>query len=131
MSTDYGQTKTTFPNLPYGGIQYGCVVIVNETTAFVAGGYGSSYDNCFSDTFYLNLETKAWSRGPSLSDKRVLMSCNLITKPYRGIVIIGGENKEGGTNTVEILNLETNEMTAGKEIFSCTQESLKSGTETR
>ena len=41
LSTDYGYTKTSLPDLPYGDemVMAGCLVIINTTTVFVAGGY--------------------------------------------------------------------------------------------
>ena len=44
ISTDNGKTKTSLPDLPYGtstnnaGLHRGCLVIINTTTVFVAGG---------------------------------------------------------------------------------------------
>ena len=43
ISKDYGKTNSLLTNLPYGSYNYvsgGCLVIVNSTTVFVAGGYG-------------------------------------------------------------------------------------------
>ena len=43
LSTDYGQTKTSLPDIPYGlnnRVNDACLVIVNSTTLFMAGGYG-------------------------------------------------------------------------------------------
>ena len=40
LSTNYGQSKTSLPDIPYGsGWNHGaCLVIVDSTTVFVAGG---------------------------------------------------------------------------------------------
>ena len=42
ISKDYGKTNYLLTNLPYGSsyVSGGCLVIVNSTTVFVAGGYG-------------------------------------------------------------------------------------------
>ena len=40
LSKDYGQTKTRLPNLP--GLHDACMVSVNESTIFLAGGYSES-----------------------------------------------------------------------------------------
>ena len=121
-STDYGQTQTTLASsVPYAQqagkswISGACVVIVNATTIFMAGGY--SGNNHYPDTYYLDIDSKTWTEGPSLSQKRQHLSCNLITKPFRGIVIIGGESYDGRSNRVDILNLDTNEMSIGKGIL--------------
>ena len=44
ISEDYGQTRSFLTNLPYGNSkwQHGCLVIVNTTTIFVAGGTGKA-----------------------------------------------------------------------------------------
>ena len=43
LSTDYGYTKRSLPDLPYGlsssYLTRACLVIINTTTVFVAGGY--------------------------------------------------------------------------------------------
>ena len=72
-------------------------------------------------SYYLNLVTKQWTRGPNLSQWKQNHACSLITKPFPQIVISGGQywdDREGGwggdrTNRTDILNLETNEMTRG------------------
>ena len=45
LSTDYGQTKTSLPDIPYAinnWMTSACLVIVNETTVFMAGGHSES-----------------------------------------------------------------------------------------
>ena len=44
LSKDYGQTKTSLPNLPEIGsdLHDACVVSVNKSTIFLAGGYSQS-----------------------------------------------------------------------------------------
>ena len=37
LTTDYGQTKTNLGSEPSGFMWFGCVVIVNQTTIFLAG----------------------------------------------------------------------------------------------
>ena len=50
LSKDYGQTKTRLPNLP--GLHDACMVSVNTTTIFLAGGYSQSEQivNTFQST---------------------------------------------------------------------------------
>ena len=93
------------------------MVIVNATTVLFAGG--QQKDNRFGAiyTYYLNVDTKTWTRGPDLSLGRFGLSCNLITEPYLGVVIIGGEHHGDMFDRVDILNLETNEISTGEDIL--------------
>lgn len=120
-STDYGQTKTSIEipgdYRPGGDLSYACAAIVNTTTVFLAGGASPHY-TVLSKTYYLNLDTNTWTRGPDLSQARKGLSCSLMTEPFLGVVMIGGEKQGGGAvDTVDILNLETNEMATGKEVL--------------
>ena len=125
LITDYGQTITKLPDYPIESIMQangkqvdrysrwanGCAVIINKTTVFFAGGRTSGLDNNYlKETFYLNLETKEWTRGPDLSLGRHTLTCSLISKPFPQIVIVDGWPT---TKLVEILNLATNELTRG------------------
>ena len=91
----------------------------------MAGGAWDDGDNQgYANTVFLNIDTKTWTSGPDMSVARSKLTCNLVNKPFLGIVLIGGGNCQFqgrcggvGSNLVEILNLETNEMTEGKEIF--------------
>ena len=137
LSTDYGQTKTSLGDYGIKSISPettswsdGCVVIVNTTTVFFAGGYATPYRKTFSGedylnvTFFLNINTKQWTRGPALTFGRSALTCSLITKPFPQIVIVDGYAytpraqgaSQGGNKIVEILNLATNELTRGNKI---------------
>ena len=75
----------------------------------------------------MNIDTRQWTQGPNLGVQstrepagRHGLKCSLLTKPFPQIVIVGGRNEVDGrgnkrTNRVEIINLETGEMTQGKE----------------
>ena len=60
ISTDYGQTKTSLPDLPYGSddLSSACLVIVNTTTIFVAGGSGelSAHNWFYSKSLCTNIK---------------------------------------------------------------------------
>jgi len=115
LSTDYGQTKTSLGVIPYasayGVLKGACVVIVNKTTVFLAGGRADGEKES-TDTYYLNIDTKQWTQGPDMTVKRCWFSCSLITKPFPQIVIVAGY---GAGRAVDILNLETNELTSGQD----------------
>ena len=70
---------------------------------YISGG------ETFKNTYYLNLDNKQWIRGPDMTRTRYTFTCSLITKPTPQIVIVGGAI----TDSVEIINLETNTATAG------------------
>merc|ERR1712117_124056 len=105
LSTDYGQTKTHISDIPTdyadtSQLILACVVIVNKTTLFMAGGYGSSdHQVALRATYFLNMDTKQWTKGPRM-DQRHEHTCNLITEPFPQIIIVAGHPS---VNTVQIL----------------------------
>jgi len=123
LSTDYGQTKTTIAEYPRSAAKFwsnGCMVIVNTTTVFFAGGLsGEGQGLALNDTYYLNIDTKQWTQGPDLTLARSYLTCSLITKPFPQIVIVDGyadRPNQAGNKRVDILNLQTNELTKGQDI---------------
>ena len=60
-------------------------------------------------TYFYNMETNQWTRGPTMSMGRQSHSCDLVTHVdgTRDIVIVGGSS----TNTVEIIHLDSNSQT--------------------
>merc|ERR1719493_181705 len=130
LITDYGQTITKLPDYPIESIMQtngkqvdrysrwdnGCAVIINTTTVFFAGGKTAraGVDSIhLKETFYLNLDTKEWTRGPDLSVARYTLTCSLISKPFPQIVIVGGWPSG---EIVETLNLATNKITRGPDL---------------
>merc|ERR1712117_543668 len=127
FTDDHGQTMTNLPDYPIKSIypgaahwQQGCVVIVNKTTAFFAGGISHFSDFRLWDlkeTFYLNMDTKKYTRGPDLTLGVHAFTCSLISKPFPQIVIVGGRRSDASSHkTVQILNLATNTFTKGPDI---------------
>lgn len=120
LSTDL-QTKTSLPDIPYGCnfLADACFVIVNKTTVFLGGGKGdqgcSPYYGIHNETYFLNLETKQWTRGPDLDVRRYQLSCSLVTKPFPQIVMVGGilDGSSTFSKHTSILNLESNTITKG------------------
>ena len=104
LSSDYWQTKTILPDLPLTSptshLLGACMVYVNRTTIFVAGGY---YDRrephrTSTSTYYLNLDTNTWTAGPDLTQARKDLTCSLISKPSPQIVIVGGISGKQGSD---------------------------------
>ena len=63
-------------------------------------------------TYFYNMDTNTWNRGPDLSQSRAHHTCNLINHKNgtRDIVIVGGRGTgcTAGTNTVDIIHLDSN-----------------------
>ena len=121
LSTDYGQTKESLGNLPYGcdWLSSGCMIILNKTTVFLAGGQGGCSSGSWSsaglrETYYLNIVTGQWTEGPLLSEGRRYHQCGLLNKPSPQIVVVGGINQNSWTDHVDIIDLETNTTTEGE-----------------
>merc|ERR1711974_393563 len=98
ISRDYGKTVETLSNIPYAsGCSYlrsGCLVIVNTTTVFVAGGLtpGQCGQKNKRDTYFYNMEKDTWTRGPYLRIGKFEHTCKLVTHDdgTRDVVIMGG-----------------------------------------
>ena len=91
-----------------------CVQISNVSILFIKNANEFlSGDGDHNDTFYLNLETKQWTRGPDLRQGRAYLTCSLITKPSPKIVIVGGSYMDSSSfsksrftsNHVDIIDL--------------------------
>ena len=122
ISTDFGRSYSFLTNLPYGSSYvYGaCLLIVNSTTLFVAGGRDRSYDQSYS--YFFNLTSSSWLRGPSLAQGKKHHTCSLVTQPdgTRDIVVVGGHYYYNSNSrcyyqqSVDIINLDTNTKQPGK-----------------
>ena len=104
LSSDYWQTKTILPDLPLTSttpyLLGACMVYVNRTTIFVAGGYYNHLEphRTSTSTYYLNLDTNTWTAGPDLTQARKDLTCSLISKPSQQIVIVGGISGKQGSD---------------------------------
>ena len=133
-SQDYGKTADYIgTEFPYGSstqLRKGCLVIIDDETVFVAGGYSTGivikilfkmtlkrdliyYLNCFtyilarrihSETYFLNLANNLWSRGPDLSTAKNSHTCNLVMTDQRQIVVVGGYPYD---NNLDIIDVDT------------------------
>ena len=101
------------------GVDYDIIMVLVYSYISEPISANSGADAVFyTDTWYLNLDTKTWTRGPNLSQGRSSLSCSLINKPSPQIVIAGGMGTTGPSDVVDILDLETNTMTVGKFLIA-------------
>ena len=142
ISENGGLSFRKLPDIPYASRLYGaCVVIIDEERVFIAGGIKSRDYSCFAnmrlnitpclcdsipetDEFYtntafLNLTSNVWTTGPSLTNARYYHTCSLVTldSGEKEIVVVGGVSTADNCTQlrdVEIINLDTNVVRAGK-----------------
>ena len=157
QSTDRGKTFQQIQTMPYGGngnawtarrVVGACMVIIDATTVFIAGGYhGRCHSNfrihpkpapniicfwciagrnSFCDTWFLDLTDNTWTQGPDMTTCRHHQTCTLL-EDTNEIVIIAGGTKATNTscktqyqNSVEVLDLSTKTFRSGKRtILGC------------
>lgn len=134
ISTDGGVSFQNLTDIPWGEptepeTAGPCVVILDEDTAFIAGGADGVSTNRTShcDTYLLDLNTKQWTQGPNMTHCRFWHSCSLITNATSGereVVIVGGtdqqrENRCQYIKEVEIVNLDTMQVRNGETNMNC------------
>ena len=75
-------------------------------------------------TYFFNLNTSSWLRGPYLAERKQYHTCSLVTQPdgTRDVVVVGGYRYYQGSKcyhqrSVDIINLDTNTKQAGKRIM--------------
>ena len=118
LSTDFGQSHTALTDIPYGSsyVYGGCVVIVDTTTAFLAGGLSGQYHK---ETFSLNLNNKQWTQRPDMRYAKRYHTCSLAThgNGIKEVVIVGGYSATCyHHNEVDIYNLDTNTRRSGQNL---------------
>ncbi len=95
-----------------------CMVLLNQTTVFVIGGYNR--ETLFSnEAYFLNSDTGVWSAGPRLNIGRHDHSCGRIRiesgSLEKSVIVVGGY--EGNfSSSVEILNVKTLTWEFGPEL---------------
>ena len=110
------------PSLP-GSNLYGCMVLLNSTTAFLIGGVdGSESGIIYSpNTLFLNTESSSqeWVQGPTLNIGRDYHSCGRIRKDSSShqfsVIVVGGGNKQP-LKSVEILDEGASEWRNGPDL---------------
>ena len=83
--------KTPGPPMPDPGVRYQCMVKIDERTIMMIGGFDNPTAQTTNKTYFLNVETGAWSRGPDMLVGRAFMGCDI--HEYEGkryVLTIGG-----------------------------------------
>ena len=97
---------------PWYGIPYpasgACIIIVNGTHVFYAGGYDGSSDR--SDAYLLEVDSLTWTSLPSMTSQRQYHSCGITGK---NIIIVGGCCSEEALKTSKIFSLDSLTWTTG------------------
>ena len=93
-------------NMPWA-IGYHCAVKVNETTALIIGGYGSSI---LRSTYFYNANLKIFIPGPLLNVGRSGHGCSILnTGTERFVIVSGGYTTLGGyrrLDSTEVMDLK-------------------------
>ncbi len=101
--TDSGW-KTFSPSLPVT-VYYHCMILINEITAMIIGGYQN--DSISAATFMISNDQLQWSAGPLLNSPRNQHGCAKICisdrHPDKTIIVAGGLYNSG-LNSAEILD---------------------------
>ena len=97
------------PDLPFG-VKKHCMIYHNSTTIYVIGGEQGNSDS--SDKTWIidpnnNFHTK---EGPTLNTGRIYHSCGKLIKNGKTfLVVVGGKNNGESLDTVEVLDVSTNQ----------------------
>ena len=108
----------------YVDVIYMKVPLDNNTAFFVGGADGDTGNRTsYCDTYFLDLNTKAWTPGPNMIHCRFQHTCNMITNATSGqreIVVVGGFDQQRQHHCkfiqeVEIFNLDTMQWRNGED----------------
>ncbi len=99
-----GQDPIFGPTLPKE-MHMHCMIKLNDSLVFFIGGYNG--DHVVSDrTDIFNLDTKKWSRGPSLLINRYIHTCGKVKDQETNddiLIVTGGRGLSEGLKSTEIL----------------------------
>ena len=118
---DLGRRFERLPNLPMQ-LTYSCLVIINMTTIFVAGGQ-SIYAPSVNNVFTLNLASREWKEEPQMKEARSSHTCSLVETENgsKKIVVVGGSAVvsmiRDNFGSVEIFDTSTNEWITGRRVI--------------
>ena len=98
-----------------------CAVFLNNSTVMVIGGY--YYPLSYKHTYFYDLDTDTWTKGPDMTVHRSYHTCNVITDcdGNQKVVVVAGVGNGGGISTtsyetsVEIYDVTSGSWSAGKE----------------
>ena len=99
--------------------QFAAVIVVGANLyklTFLTGKLANQKNQVMhKETYFLNLKTNQWTRGPDLNNAKIHLTCSLVTHGdgTKEIVAVGGSNQVGSVgcellNEVEIINPATN-----------------------
>jgi hypothetical protein len=108
-----GQPTIKGPDLPFAYQGAHCILKINETTFLLATGYANN--TLTKSTFYIDTIDWIWTRGPDVIEGRRGAACGVFNSPAHGnrpVAVIAGVGN-GGSDTVELLDLSTNTWIQG------------------
>ena len=99
-------------------LQYHCMVTVNATTVAVIGGREKWNEYHGNKTFFYNVKSRVWTRGPDLQIGRSGHSCGMVRQSNGSdkfsILVAGGL---GAGRSVEILDEGSNSWRNGSNLI--------------
>ena len=103
------------PGLPYPVISP-CMVKLNHSMVALTGGYNK--DDVFDMVSYYNQETGKWFNGPQMPSPKYDHGCATMVINGSDYLVLAGGTGYYATNSdsVEILNLSTNQWTKGPKL---------------
>ena len=66
-------------DIPNGGVEDHCIVLVNSTSAMIIGGQKRNIEYSSETTLY-HFDSNTWTRGPDLNIGRERHSCGMVKK---------------------------------------------------
>ncbi len=115
----YSFSTRSAPNLPIN-VSLHCIVRLNESTAFLIGGWNGKGETYFLDlTTDLDEEMFAFTRGPQLAIGRYFHVCGVLSNPGDGnetVVVMTGGSNNGHHRTTEMWIPGSNEWIKGPDL---------------
>ncbi len=107
FTTEFVNPKTGSrpgPDMPVG-LAWHCIVKVNDTTVMILGGWEVQRQIRTRDTYFLDIQSQAWTRGPSLITGRSGHACAEIADNDDNSILVavsGGLTDNSRTDSLEI-----------------------------
>ena len=92
--------KTPGPPMPNPGVSDQCMVKIDERTIMMIGGFDSPKVQSTNETYFLDIETGTWSRGPDMLIGRAFMGCGIHEYEGKRYVLSIGGLWYGGTGVL-------------------------------
>lgn len=101
-----------------------CMVTVTHTTLAVIGGNEDDIYSVSKKSYFYNVESKEWTKGPDLQIGRADHSCGMVRQSNGSdsfsIIVAGGSGTDAG-RSVEILDAGSASWRFGSDLMSDTQ----------